>query len=113
MEGLRASNRGGRMIARDNQKPEPVTLEAARGRESFRGWHRKKPAQAMSRETRLTLGPAARYLKVTPRLLRRWTEQGRVPYVRVRSRRGPGVSRHWNLYLPSDLDRVLVVHECE
>jgi hypothetical protein len=81
--------------------------EAAR-RAGFRVAVSDRGPRPMSVETRLTLSEAARHLRIEPRLMRRLADQWRVPYVTVKSRRGRGVSRHWRLFLPSQLDAVLI-----
>lgn len=85
----------------------PALAEASR-RAGFRVAVRERGAKPMSVETRLTLGQAARHLQLPVRLMRRLADEGRVPYVVVRSRGGHGVSRHWRLFLPSELDKVLI-----
>jgi hypothetical protein len=89
----------------------PALAEASR-RAGFRVAVRERGAKPMSREIRLTLAQAARHLQITTRLMRRIADEGRVPYVTIKSQRGCGISRHWRLFLPSDLDKVLVEVPC-
>lgn len=85
---------------------KPALAEAA-VRQGFKVWSRAQTPKPLTHEVRLTLGQAAQHLKITVRLMRRLADEGRVPYVVVRSRLGHGVSRHWRLFLPSELDKVL------
>jgi len=81
---------------------KPALAEAA-ARQGFKGWSRAQAPKPLIHEVRLTLGQAARHLKITVRLMRRLADEGIVPYVVVAGRRG----RRWRLFLPSELDRVL------
>jgi excisionase family DNA binding protein len=79
-------------------------LADAAKRAGFMVWSDAQGRKPMKYETRLTLGQAARYLKISLRLMRRLADEGRVPYAVVAGRHG----RRWRLFLPSELDKVLL-----